>query len=48
MTWANVRFLFLKKIYERRKRHCFNTEQQKVIEMKGTISYEKCGSHCLA
>ena len=26
--------LILKKAYERRRRHCFNGEQQKVIEMK--------------
>ena len=28
---------YLKKRHERRKRHCFNREQQKVIEMKGII-----------
>ena len=33
----NVRFWFKKKAYERRGRHCFNGEQQKVIEMKDNI-----------
>ena len=33
----NVRFLFSKKTFERRFRHRFNGEQQKVIEMKGII-----------
>ena len=30
-------FYFKKKTYERTKRHCFNGEQQKDIEMKGII-----------
>ena len=28
-------FYFKKKTYERTKRHCFNAEQQKDIEIKG-------------
>ena len=30
----NVKFWFYKKTNERQRRHCFNGEQQKVIEMK--------------
>ena len=30
-------FDFKKKAYERRRRHCSNGEQQKVIEMKGIV-----------
>ena len=37
----NVRFWFLKKACEIRKRHCFNGEQQKVIDMKGIITLVK-------
>ena len=33
----NLRFPFEKKTYEKTKRHCFNGEQQKDIEMKAII-----------
>ena len=32
---------FKKKAYERRRRHCFSGEQQKVIEMKGIVMLVK-------
>ena len=33
----NLRFPFEKKTYEKTKRHCFNGEKQKDIEMKAII-----------
>ena len=32
-----AKFWFKKKTYERRRRHYFNWEQQKVIEIKGIV-----------